>query len=378
MVSQTEMNGKYSKREKKSKSSLLMLIISLGVLVSCFSMIVSGAEDNSGTKMVLDQRGEMVTIPEHVERVITIPIPAASMVYTLDGDGSRLVGMNPSSMAAIKNGILGKMDPDLLTIETNFIQGGMFEPNVEEILKLDPDVVFQWAQYGEELYKPLEDAGIPVICLKYGTQEDLETWIKLFGEVLDRQEQADNLITYQQGMSAKIKEKTANIAETDKPRVLSLPYGDQLTVSGSGTYNDYYFGLTGAKNVASEVPGSSTQVSMEQIINWDPEIIYIGNFDDLTPQDILENRIDGQDWAGIDAVKNGRVYKVPLGGYRWDPPNQESPLMWEWLMEIQHPELFDFNLREDMKKFYKVYYDYDLNDEEIEEILFTNLNNAIV
>ncbi|WP_373840220.1 ABC transporter substrate-binding protein [Methanospirillum sp.] len=254
----------------------------------------------------------------------------------------------------------------------------MFEPNVEEILKLEPDVVFQWAQYGEELYKPLEDAGIPVICLKYGTQEDLETWIKLFGEVLDRQEQADKLITYQQGMNAKIKEKTENIAEEDKPRVLSLPYGDQLTVSGSGTYNDYYFGLTGAKNVASEVPGSSTQVSMEQIINWDPEIIYIGNFDDLTPQDIFENRIEGQDWAGIDAVKNGRVYKVPLGGYRWDPPNQESPLMWEWLMEIHHPELFDFNLRDDMKKFYITYYDYSLSDEEIEEILFTNLNNAIV
>lgn len=25
------------------------------------------------------------------------------------------------------------------------------------------------------------------------------------------------------------------------------------------------------------------------------------------------------------AVKSKRVYKVPLGGYRWDPPSQESP-----------------------------------------------------
>lgn len=363
------------KRPYYKKNSVLPLLFALLIFgTAIFVSVCSASGTDSGAMQVTDQRGTSVTIPEKVERIITIPIPAASMIFTLDGNGDRLAGMNPTSMSAIKKGILGKIDPQMLTIETDFIQGGQFEPNVEQVLNLRPDVVIQWAQYGESLYKPLEDAGIPVVCLKYGTQEDLETWIALFGKILHQEERASSLIAYHQDVHTKIKEMTAGIAEKDKPKVLALSHPDQFTTSGEGTYNDYYFDLTGAINVAKDLKGSSNVVSMEQIISWNPDIIYLGNFDDLTPQDLYENKLPGQDWSSISAVKNHQVYKVPLGGYRWDPPNQESPLMWEWLAEIHHPELFSFDLRGDMKDFYRKYYNYDLGEEEIDWILHTDLN----
>ena len=58
---------------------------------------------------------------------------------------------------------------------------------------------------------------------------------------------------------------------------------------------------------------------MEDVLVFDPDIIFISNFDDVTSQDFYENRLDGQDWSGISAVKNRRVYKVPADLYRWAP-----------------------------------------------------------
>ena len=51
--------------------------------------------------------------------------------------------------------------------------------------------------------------------------------------------------------------------------------------------------------------------------------------------DFYENRLDGQDWSGISAVKNRRVYKIPAGLYRWAPPNSfEKPLYMKWTAAI--------------------------------------------
>lgn len=60
---------------------------------------------------------------------------------------------------------------------------------------------------------------------------------------------------------------------------------------------------------------------MEQIYAWNPDIIFITNFTETQPADLLENKVDGQDWSQVKAVQEGKVYKIPLGIYRWFPPS---------------------------------------------------------
>lgn len=56
------------------------------------------------------------------------------------------------------------------------ISGQDFIPNMEEVLAVDPDVVVQWADMADEVLQPIEQAGLRVVGLEYGTQEDLEPW----------------------------------------------------------------------------------------------------------------------------------------------------------------------------------------------------------
>ncbi len=324
---------------------------------------------------LLDQIDRVVTINRPTDRIITIPIPLASMVYAIDGKGDRIVGMHPVSMKAIEEGILGEMCPLLKSASTDFVTTG-FDVNVEEVLKLEPDIVFQWGFKGEGIYKPMEEAGIAVLCLNYGTQEDLDTWLAILGAVLGKGEKASGLIDSQHEVIEEIADETSSISEEDRPKVLYLPYGEQLKTTGTGTYNQFWIETTGGINVAEELDGWK-YVNMEQIYNWNPDIIYLGNFADNWPSDLLENKIAGQDWSEVEAVKNGKVYKVPLGGYRWDPPNQESHLMLKWLLEVHHPELLDYDVREEIKEFYSEFYGYDVSPEQISRILHCEHNQGL-
>ena len=58
-----------------------------------------------------------------------------------------------------------------------------------------------------------------------------------------------------------------------------------------------------------DVPGQWVNVNMEQIIKIRSEIIYVSNFSDIQPDDLINNKIKGQDWSQIDAVKIKRYIK---------------------------------------------------------------------
>lgn len=320
-----------------------------------------------GKIVVTDQRGRDVEIVKPIEKIVAVPMPMASLVYTIDGTSDRLVGMHPSALSAIKSGILGKIEPKLASVSSSFV-GNDFVINVEEALKTNPDLVLQWGDRGEDLILGLENVGIPTVGLKYGTQQDLETWIRILGTVLDRQDRADKLLNWHETKLTEVKNLTKDLEVKNMPRVLYLSPVENLRTVGSNTYNDEYFGWTGAINVAESLDGWN-ELTMEQVLAWNPDIIYVGNFGKLSAKDILANKIPGQKWQSVKAVIDGQVYDIPNGGYRWDSPSQESPLMWMWLFGVQYPEIDKFDLKDEMTYFYREFYNYEINEDDIRMIL---------
>ena len=93
-----------------------------------------------GTRIVVDDNGDKVEVPEKIERVVVTNIlPLASAVAVYLNDGSRIVGMHPASYSAAKNGLLGELYPEVLKADTGFIQGASL--NIEALMALRPDVV---------------------------------------------------------------------------------------------------------------------------------------------------------------------------------------------------------------------------------------------
>lgn len=323
-------------------------------------------ESVSEDKIVIeDQLGKTIELDGIPQRVATTIMPFPYIFYAVVGNNDNLVGCNPSSMIAYENSALKYMYPELKNADTSFVDTS-FVVNVEELLKLNPDVVFQWNYMDDEIAK-MEEAGIKVVALQYGTLDDLETWIRIIGKMFQKEDRAEELITYFNENVDEVTEKISTLSEDEYSNILIL--SDNLKVTGTGFAN-YWVEKSGAINPAKDLSGEALNVNMEQIYEWNPSIIYIGNFTELQPSDLIDNKLEGQDWSVVDAVQNKQVYKIPIGGYRWDPPGIETPLMVKWLAKIQHPELFeDMDMYEEVSKFYKDVYNFELTDEMLDEIL---------
>ncbi|MCF8569889.1 ABC transporter substrate-binding protein [Gordonia sp. HY002] len=327
----------------------------------------SGVGD-SGSLTIVDQRGTTVTLDGPADKVAFTVMPAPAIFAAVDRSYDRIVGINESTLAANKGGMFATMFPESASSPT--VAGNDFVPNVETLLQLSPDVVVQWGDRGTGVTEPIEAAGMPVAGLEYGTQEDLEKWITLFSEIAGKPARGEHLVEWQHTKIAEMRERVAS-AKGERPRAMILSKtGDTYsTTTGSG-YDGFQFDLVGADLVSKDFVSDSGQVNAEQILSWDPEVIMLSGFDESTPADIYaDTRL-----ASTSAVKNKRVYKTPLGGYRWQVPSAESPLMWLWMNHILYPGERSGELRSEMKSAFDDLFAYDISDDEIDQVLRLDLN----
>jgi iron complex transport system substrate-binding protein len=345
--------------------------ITLQLSLACSAFL---PEDATAAEInVKDQRGQIVRLQRPAERIVTIPIPMASVVMALDGGSRRIVGMHPSARQSIEEGFLRRIYPEALAIRSDVTRGGVFTPNLESLLQLRPDAVIQWTEPAEAI-NAVERAGLTVVALidSPPTQQINERNVTIIGDVIGQSARTQALIAEQRRVNAEIETVAAAIPETARPRALYLrAYHPAPIPGGRNIYQDYWMRLVGGRNVADSV-GMNITVNLEQVIAWNPQIIFLGAFENSTPAEILSNPA----LAHVDAVRDRRVYKLPHGGYRWDPASHESHLAWRWAAMLMHPGRFHFDLRQHARDVYRFLYSYDLTDTDFEQILQMPLNHA--
>ena len=329
--------------------------------------------ESTGTRTIVDHTGAEVVLPTEIKRVVISSILPLPSVYCLfRGSADDLVGIHPSSMAAAQNSYLINVYPEIADVDTSFVENG--EVNIEQLLSLEPDVVFYAAGNTDEraMY---DNAGIPAVgfstsMAEYDCVETYADWIELLGEIYGEQDTANAIIEEGRAVAEQIKSVTDTIDDADKPKVLILFNYDNGTISTSGSnfFGQYWIETAGGINVAEELSGNA-EINMEQIYEWNPDIIFITNFSASQPEDLYNNAIEGDDWSNVAAVKNQQVYKFPLGMYRWFPPASDTPLVLKWLATKIQPEKFaDIDMDQEIKDYYEKYYNAELTDEDLQEI----------
>jgi len=316
---------------------------------------------------IVDHENREITLDGPAERIASIPIPMASTIIAMDGGTGRLVGMNPTAKSAIVDGVLGQIFPEARDIPSD-ITAPNFIPNVEELAATAPDLVVQWADRGTDYVDPITNAGLTALLISYGTEQKARDYQMMVATAMGKPERAAENTAWREAVATDIAARAATIAPEDRPSVLYLQRAmDGLIASGTeGNYNSWYIELAGGVSASADLAGNGVTISPEQIAAWDPDVILLNGFEaNLGLERILQDPI----LSLTKAAQNGRVYKMPRGGYRWDPPNQESPLTWMWLANLLHTETFAYDLRAEMRKAYVTLYGHALSDAEIDAIL---------
>ncbi|MCF8587872.1 ABC transporter substrate-binding protein [Gordonia liuliyuniae] len=346
------------------------MIAAVALTAGCSSRDAVTTDDSAGSSAltIVDQRGKTITLDGPADKVAFTVMPAPAIFAAVDRSYDRIVGINESTLTANRGGMFATMFPG--SAESPVVAGNDFVPNVETLLQLDPDVVVQWGDRGTGVTEPIEAAGMPVVGLEYGTQEDLENWITLFAQIAGKPERGTELVGWQHAEIAKMRDRVAK-QSGERPRAMILSKtGDTYSTTTADGYDGFQFDLVGADLVTDGFVSDSGQVNAEQILAWNPEVIMLSGFDTSTPADIYaDSRL-----AGTSAVKNKRVYKTPLGGYRWQVPSAESPLMWQWMNQILYPTERNGELRTQMRDAFDDLFAYDISEDEIDQVLRLDMN----
>ncbi len=332
-------------------------------------------ETEEKTHIVVDHLGCEVELPYEIDRIVVgniLPLPSVLTVFF--DSAEKIVGMSPNSMSAAQNGLLGELYPEVLNAETAFLDGN--EINLEELMNLEPDVVFYSVSQVEQ-GEQLRNAGFAAVAVsvnkwEYNTIETLKQWITLLSEIFPENDKTEIVQQYSDEVYEMVQERVAEIPEEERERVFFLfKYTDtSLQTSGSSFFGQFWADAVGAVNVAEEITtDNQVEVNMEQIYEWNPSMIYITNFTSAQPEDLYTNAVGNYDWSAIDAVKNEKIYKMPLGMYRSYTPGADTPVTLLWFAKTTYPELFeDVDIIKEAKDYYREVFGVELTDEQAASI----------
>jgi iron complex transport system substrate-binding protein len=218
------------------------------------------------------------------------------------------------------------------------IGGGFGELDTETIVSLEPDLVVASSLADSEQIQILEDLDIPVFTLANPTNlEEMYTNLRLAALLTDHETQTETLIVELQERVTAVDEKVATLEE--RPLVfyeLDSTDPNAPWTPGPGTYIDLLITLAGGANLGNVLDSDWAQISVEELILQDPEIIILGDYTwgGVTPEDVAART----SWAGIAAVKSNQVYPIDDNLVSRPGPRMVEGL--EALAQILHPELF--------------------------------------
>jgi iron complex transport system substrate-binding protein len=212
---------------------------------------------------------------------------------------------------------------------------GNFNP--EAIVAVTPDLVLMAEIYTEDQVKQLADLGLTVFWLANpkdfgGLYDNLEIVGQLTGHAAEAATLADSLKTRVEAITAKMKDVQ------DKPKVFyELDATDPLKpyTTGAGTFVDMLITLAGGRNVGAVLPDQYGQISSEELVQQNPDIILLG---DAAYGVTVESVGQRAGWADIAAVKSGKVFVFDDNLTSRPGPRLVDGL--ETMANLIHPELF--------------------------------------
>lgn len=273
---------------------------------------------------VTDALGRTVTIEAEPERIVSGYYITSSMLIAL-GLKDKAVGIEAK---ADTRPIYALAAPDMLELPN---VGTAKEFDLEGCAALEPNLVILPVKLKDSA-AALEQLGITVVAVNPENVEQLYDTIEMIGAATGTTERAQKLIDFSKERYTML-EELAKLEE--KPNVYLGGNASLLSTAGAKMYQNSMIEAAGGVNVAAELEDSYwAEVSYEQLLAWNPDVIVLAPGATYTVADVLAD----PQLSGVKAVTNGAVYQMPQSIEAWDSPVPSTVLGSLWLASVLHPQ----------------------------------------
>ena len=363
------MNG------KKWMALLLALVMSVS-LFACGAQPETNDGDNqhtsdeAATRVFTDSCGREVTVPANVEKVAISGPLAQIVVFALAPD--KLVGIaNAWDESAAQFLDTKYYDLPLL----GQLYGGKGEMNPETLLAAAPDVVIDVGEPKKTIVEDMnalqEQTGIPFVHID-AYLASMDNTYAMLGDLLAMPNEAQGLADYCRYAYDKVKAIADSVEKVD---LLYVTGEEGLNVIARGSYHAEVIDMLCSNLAVVDEPsskGTGNEVDMEQILNWNPDVIL------FAPGSIYDTVAENENWQTITAIKNGAYYEVPMGPYNWMgfPPSVQRLLGMMWMTTVLYPDAADYDLYTEVSSYFRLFYHCELTQAQYDALVANSLPAA--
>ncbi|NUU68219.1 ABC transporter substrate-binding protein [Enterobacteriaceae bacterium BIT-l23] len=318
-------------------------------------------------RQVIDQLNRTVTLPDRIDRAVVLQHQTLNLLVQLNAL-PQVVGVLSSWQKQLGPRYL-RLAPQLAKMP---MPGDLTSVNIESLLALRPQVVFVANYAPPAMISQIERAGIPVVAVSLRHEDaaqagkinpqlkdeeraynlGLQEGIRLIGKVMNRQAGAESLIHDTFDQRALVATRLRDLPQSERQRVyIATP---NLTTYGAGKYTGLMIQHAGAVNVAAREVTGYRQVSIEDVMRWNPQVIFV---QERYPQ-VVAQILHSPQWQSIDAVKQHRVWLMPEYAKAWGYPMPEAMALGElWMASKLYPQRFkDIDINQRVDAWYHRYY----------------------
>lgn len=292
--------------KKMSKKMVFLFLVLL------LSLSFTAAAEESGALTVTDMFGREVLIEGPVTRIVVMEPGDCEILYAL-GCGDALVG----------RGLYCDYPAEVLKVTA--LQSGK-NTNLEEILALNPQVVITSdMDHSVEQVEMLEQNGIRVIVTEADSLEEVYVNIRLIGQIMGKDAEAEKLVQGMQSTFAEIAAKSEKSEKTVYFEVMPLEWG--LWTAGTNTFMHELAEICGMKNAFADIEGWQA-ISQEQVIERNPDyIVLVTGMGETAAEEVLGRA----GWGDITAIRNAAIYNAD--SYAMTRP---APRLVEAALQLYH------------------------------------------
>jgi len=349
-----------------NKKNIIIIIVIIAIIASTIGISTIFFNDEKtgyiSNNQVVDMLGRTVNVSENITRIGSLSSSSTVQVYILAPE--KLIGWD-SQRSPSQNKYMPSKYANL-----PYIGGGKNDANYENFISLKPDIVFVGHGYESKNIDNIQEklGNIPLVDLEGDNNiSTVSESIKFMGNILKNNKTSTDLLNFYDENLNVVENRVKDIPLKDKKRVYFAKDETGLMSYASGAQHTQLIEICGGDNVVkTQFTKGSTGLSLEQVIEWDPEIIIANDprFYETVYSDPL--------WQDIKAVKNKEVYLVPQSPFSWfaGPPGANSIIGIPWTAKVLYPEKFkDIDMKNITKNFYSEFYHYNLTDNEVTDIL---------
>ena len=267
---------------------------------------------------VTDFQNRSVTVAQRPERIVSIGPSITEFLFAL-GAGPRVVGADDFSDEPAAAKQLEKV--------------GGIKVNFEKVVSLKPDLVLS-VKFSDGTIEKLTSAGLLVLVVDPQSAGDVARTAILLGRAVGSDGNAMARDIQKRIDDVRAKTSTA----TTKPRVyheIDASDPTKIFTVGPGSYIHDLIEIAGGQNIAARAASAYPQLSAEEILRSDPEIIVLAAAEYSAKPDQVAARTG---WSVISAVKNKRI--VTIAPNLINRPGPRVGEAAEAYAKLVHPELF--------------------------------------